>query len=74
MKPVTLRRSELPARTPDARELLHALLDHADLTGFAPDGGARLTLIVPPDLFADLEAWEADEREDEGLDEPEVAA
>lgn len=53
-----------PTRAPDARELLHAMLERADIAT-ARDGGAVLTLTLPPSLADALAAWEADAEDDD---------
>lgn len=50
-----------------ARELLHALLEHADIAALAPDGSVTLTLDVSRRLLDALCEWEADE-DDDGID------
>jgi len=47
-------------RRPSARELLHALLEAADIESLDDDGNARLVLDVPPALLDELAEWEAD--------------
>lgn len=58
-----------PPKRWTARELLHALLEHADLECFQRDGRARLVLELSPDLLDELAVWEADAPEDEQIDE-----
>jgi len=50
-------------KRPTARELLHALLECADIESFDRDGNARLVLDVPPVLLDELVEWGADEGE-----------
>ena len=68
---VTLRR-QVPNRRRawNAREILTALMEGADVRGFNPDGSVTLSWTVPADLMDELCAWD-DAREDEQLDEAE---
>jgi hypothetical protein len=58
-----------PRPRPSARELLHWLLETADIESIDRDGNARMTLDVPPHLLDELAEWDDSEREDEEIAE-----
>lgn len=54
-----------PREAPSARDLLHAVLETADIERFHDDGSARLVLDVPPKLLDELAEWDCEEFENE---------
>lgn len=59
----------LPARAPTARELLHRLVEHADVELITSDGRVRMVLDLSIEDVDTLAIWEADAPEDDQIDE-----
>lgn len=65
MTPVAVRRRDVPMRSPNADEILHALLECGHVEAVCTDGAAVIVWRVPAPLFETLLAWGGDEREAE---------
>lgn len=55
----------LKRKRPTARELLHAVIEHAHVECFTCDGRARVSLELPAHILDELAEWEADAEDDE---------